>query len=414
MWLHISEPAANIIGGVTKTRTRTNQRKAALTQQSRQATYGSNPISRIKSFSGPLTQPLFRRGVLVKRAAPNVAMSVNLLDDLVATPWRHGFIALMRRINADPAIAPVGTALLPYAEPFRIGQKPSLVFAPSEVAEARIKDNRLHIRLHSLGMLGPNGPLPIHVTEIAREREALRGDTTLSNFLDVFHHRSLALLYRAWASAQAAASLDRPDHDRFSFYVGCVSGTSPRRDRTVRLPSHARLASGVHLVHEARNPDALAMTVAHRFGVPARIDEWSLHWTVLPPKLQCRAGEERMSAILGGGAVLGEQVPGKMHRFCLVLGPLDIETYHRLTPRGADLLRLVALVRAHMGLEYEWLLELQIRPQDATCASLGDHQQLGWSGWLGESPAGEPVVGMRFEPELYVKQLVRNMKQVQR
>jgi type VI secretion system protein ImpH len=331
----------------------------------------------------------------------------------MAKPWRYGFLALMRRINANPATDPVGAALLPQAETFRIGQKPSLIFAPSEIAEARLEGNRLHIRLHSLGMLGPNGPLPIHVTEIARDREVFRGDTALSNFLDIFHHRSLSLLYRAWASAQATASLDRSDHDRFSFYIGCLSGGAPRLNRTVALPSHARLALGAHLVHEARNPDALARAAAHYFGVHARIEEWSLHWTVLPPQLRCRMGQEHMSASLGGGAVLGEQVPGKMHRFSLMLGPLDIETYHSFTPRGANLLRLVALVRAYMSLEYEWMLELQIRPQAATPARLGDYQQLGWSGWLGESPPGVPVIGMRFEPEQYVEQLVVNMAKEQ-
>lgn len=392
---------------MTETCIRIDLEKAELAQKSCHVTCECYLIRTSSDQSGRSPGP-FQDGVFVERAARNVAMSAKLIEGLLAKPWRYGFFALMRRINANPATYPVGAALLPQAETFRVGQKPSLIFAPSEVAEARIKGNKLHIRLHSLGMMGPNGPLPIHVTEIAREREELRGDATLCNFLDIFHHRSLSLLYRAWASAQATASLDRPDHDRFSFYIGCLSGASPRQNRTVMLPSHARLASGAHLVCEARNPDALAMAVAHHFGVPARIEEWSLHWTVLPPELQCRTGQERMSAALGGGAVLGEQVPGKMHRFCLVLGPLDIGTYHSFTPRGADLLRLVALVRAYMGLEYEWMLELQIRPHEATPARLGGRQQLGWSGWLGESPTGGPVVGMRFEPERYVAQLVGN------
>ncbi|HTR07612.1 MAG TPA: type VI secretion system baseplate subunit TssG [Paraburkholderia sp.] len=342
------------------------------------------------------------------RTKLTVALPVELIDRLQATPWKYGFFALMRRINANPAIDPVGKASLPATEPFKVGQKPSLIFAPSEIADARVVNGKLRIRLYGLGMLGPNGPLPIHVTEIAREREELRKDPTLCNFLDIFHHRSLTLFYRAWASAQSAASLDRPDDDRFSFYIGCLSGRSPRHDRTVSLPLHARLSAAPHLVSEARNVDALAMSVAHHFGVPVRIEEFSDHWMMLPPELQCRIRQQGMSASLGRGAILGGHVPDRRHRFCMVIGPLDMADYHRFTPRGDSLLRLVAWVRAYMGLEFEWLLELQIKPHCAPPAVMGDQHQLGWSAWLGESPGGEPVVGMRFEPEQYVAQLVQN------
>ena len=105
------------------------------------------------------------------RTARNVAISAEQIEQLQATPWCYGFFALMRRINANPACDPVGAAILPRTEFFRVGQKPSLIFAPSEIADAELKNGKLHIRLYSLGMLGPNGPLPIHVTEIARERE---------------------------------------------------------------------------------------------------------------------------------------------------------------------------------------------------------------------------------------------------
>lgn len=342
------------------------------------------------------------------RELPTTGLSPEMIENLLAEPWNYSFFALMRRICANPAIDPVGTACQPQAEPFRLGQKPSLAFAPSEIADARIKHDKLGIRLFSLGMLGPNGPLPIHVTEIAREREEWRGDSTLCDFLDIFHHRYLTLLYRTWAVAQATASLDRPDDDYFSFCVACLSGHLYRPERAGFLPSHPRLAVSSHLVRESRNVDGLRQTLAYYFGVPVCIEEWSRHWIVLPSELQCCMGERSSSATLGGGAMLGEQVSSGRHRFCIVIGPLDIGTYHDFTPRGDNLLPLIMLVRMFVGLEYEWLLELQIKPGEATPAVLGDNQRLGWSGWLGESPTGDPVVGMCFEPEPYMEQLVKN------
>lgn len=341
-------------------------------------------------------------------AAPVPPLSQALIAHLEAEPWRYGFLALMRRINANPAIDPVGTARLPATEMFRLGQKASLIFAPREIADATFKNGRLHIRLFSLGMLGPNGPLPIHVTEIAREREESRRDPTLSNFLDIFHHRSLSLMFRAWKWSQSAVSLDRADDDHFSFYVASLAGDLRRRDRPFPLAGHARLSAAPHLVRPSRNPDGLRGTLVRYFGVPVEIAEFELHWMAIEPGCESRVGGESMSSCVAMGATLGQVVPDCRHRFRIVLGPLDAETYHRFTPRGADLLKLIEFVRTFVGREYSWELELRLKPQSATPAVMGGLQQLGWSSWLGHSPEGRPITGMRFEPENYVRQLRRN------
>lgn len=342
---------------------------------------------------------------MMERTQLVAALPPELIERVQDTPWKYSFFALMRRVSANPDIDPVGTALLSKREPFQLGQKPSLIFAPSEIADARVVNGKLRIRLYSLGMLGPNGPLPLHVTEIAREREEHRRDPTLSNFLDIFHHGALALLYRAWASAQSVVSLDRPERDRFSFYVGSLSGCMFRYTRTVSLPTHARLAASPHLIREARSPDALAASTAWHFGVPVRIEELSDDWIALPSELQCRMGQEVGAATLGCGAMLGGHVFSRSHRFCMVIGPVDLETYQRFTPQGKDLLRLIAWVRAYIGREYEWLLELQIRPDCMPEAMLGDQHKLGWSSWMGRQAGRQPVVGMRIEPEQYLRQL---------
>lgn len=165
---------------------------------------------------------------MTQAAVADTALSPQALARLRAEPWRYGFLALLRRIGADARIDPIGKARRPQAEPFRLGQQPSLAFAPREIASVGDANGRLKVRLFGLGMLGPNGPLPIHVTEIARDREESRRDPTLGNFLDIFHHRYLTLLYRAWASAQAAAGLDRPDDERFR----STSRASPARIST--------------------------------------------------------------------------------------------------------------------------------------------------------------------------------------
>ncbi|WP_250475289.1 type VI secretion system baseplate subunit TssG [Caballeronia sp. GAFFF1] len=335
-------------------------------------------------------------------------LSLAYVERLQTEPWRYGFLPLLRSVGARSSVEAIGSAHLPATEPFRLGQRPSLIFAPCEVASAELKSGKLHIRLFGLGMLGPNGSLPIHVTEIAREREESRRDPTLSHFLNIFHHRSLSLLYRAWASAQSTASLDRSHDERFSLYMASVSGHALRRDRIPFLPEHARLSAASHLVCGARNVDGLRASLAAYFRVPLKIEEYQLHWMVIPAQNRSIMGEQRMSSYLSAGAMLGEQTPDCQYRFRIVIGPLHIEDYQRFTPRGSELLRLVEGVRAFVSEEYDWELELQIEPESAPPAVLGGAQQLGWSSWLGQSPAGVPITGMRFEPEQYMLQLREN------
>jgi len=120
-----------------------------------------------------------------------------------------------------------------------------------------------------------------------------------------------------------------------------------------------------------------------------------------------------MSSYVGAGAMLGEQVPDCQYRFRIVIGPVEIEQYQRFTPRGSDLLKLVEWVRAFVSEEFDWELELHIKPESAPPAVLGGPQQFGWSSWLGASPPDARITDMRFEPEQNMPELRRNARRNQ-
>ncbi|MGJ7578662.1 type VI secretion system baseplate subunit TssG [Variovorax sp. RHLX14] len=337
-----------------------------------------------------------------------------LLMRFQKAPWTCGFIALLRRFGAAQPDAPrIGLARRPRQEAFRLGQVASLAFAPREVAELVLPDGEVTaagrgnqpsvpmVRLFGLGLLGPNGPLPLHYTELVRERTEHHGDTTLADFIDLFHHRYLTHVYRAWAQAQAAAGLDRVDDETFSRYVAWLTGHDPLEIRDSVLPAHARLSASAHLVHGSRHVDGLAGTLAHYFGVQVVLETFVLHWIGIDPQDRTRLGQASVSCILGEGAVLGEVVADRQSKFRLVVGPLRLADYLRFTPGGRDLPVLVEWVRAFVGYEFVWDVELRVRRDDVPPARLDESQRLGWSTWLGDD-AGEPrghAVGMVFEPE---------------
>ncbi|KGX15436.1 type VI secretion system baseplate subunit TssG [Burkholderia pseudomallei] len=317
-------------------------------------------------------------------------------------PWRAGFLSLLRAIAARDTRMPLpGTACLPKEEAFRIGQRPSMAFAPREIASLDVQRGRLDIQLFGLGLWGPQGPLPLHMTELAYNRAESYQDHAIAHFSNLFHHRALALFYRAWASSQAAVSLDRAEHETFSFYIGSLMGTDPEEAARTHPPTHARYAACAHLVREARNPDGVAATLSHYFGVPIAVDEYVFHWIRIAPPERCLLGARAASTVMGEGALLGDMVADCQHKFRLVIGPLDLDQYLRLTPHGNDLPTLVDWVRAFVGHEYDWEIKLLVKPRAAPPARADTTHRLGYSTWLGESRDDRPVVGMVFEPEKY-------------
>jgi type VI secretion system protein ImpH len=268
---------------------------------------------------------------------------------------------------------------------------------------------RAHIKLFGLGALGPNGALPIHFTELVRERVEAKRDNTLADFIDLFHHRAFSHIYRAWAQSQSAAGLDRAGEETFSPYIARLAGDEPSEVQHTALAPHARWASSAHRVRAARNPEGLVSTLARFFGVLVQLREYMLQWMPIEPQDHCILGQPRPSSVLGEGAMLGEVVPDRQSRFRLLIGPLDMEGYLRLTPQGSasgkDLPALRDIVRSFVGFEYVWEVELLIRSEAAPQTRLGDSTQLGWSSWMASAPPGSSasrsVTGMVFEPESY-------------
>lgn len=315
-------------------------------------------------------------------------------------PWDYSFTTLMRTIEAQHKTMPlIGKSSRIDQECFTLGQAPSLAFAPREIAHIDHDDDKYHIQLFSVGMIGPNGPLPIHYTEMIKDRVETHRDRTWLNFLNMFQHRALSLLYRAWANGQATAGLDRPEEERFSRYIQCLSGTVPTASA---LPSHAQCAHSAHLVRHHHDPVALAKVIAHYFAVPAAIEEYCFHWLALEQQDQTHIGQGTDTAMMGCGAIMGSHVPDVQQKFRIVLGPLSLTDYVAFAPDGDNFAALIALIRSFIGYQYTWEICLQLRHDAVPAAYTNNTVQLGRSAWINtQQPRQQPISGMQYEPECY-------------
>lgn len=307
-----------------------------------------------------------------------------LFAAIAVAPWHWNYFQALRLLDClNPDLPRLGQARRPADEPVRLGQEPALDFAPASLARLAPGHGAVPARIsvRFLGLFGPNGPLPLHLSEYARNRLLHAGDASLTRFADLIHHRFLSLFYRAWAQAQPCVSLDRPEQDRFALYVGalCGLGLDSLRGRDA-LPDHAKLHFAASLSRQVRNAEGLAGLLSGCLGLPVVVESFVGHWMGLRECDCLRLGH---CGQLGRDAMLGHRVWDRQHKFRLLVGPLSLPDYGDLLPQASGLALLAAAVRNYVGLEYDWDLRLLLRADCVPRLALGGIQRLGYSSWLG-------------------------------
>lgn len=313
-----------------------------------------------------------------------------LEEALAAAPYRFDFYQALRRLECAYHDRPrLGSSRRPDQDPVRLGQDPSMAFAPSTLASySPGEENRPgRLLVNFFGLLGPNGPLPLHLTEYVRDRLRNASDPTLARFLDVFHHRMLSFFFRAWANAQPAASYDRPEADRFALYIGALFGLGmpSLRDRD-DFPDLAKLHHAGHLACQAKNPESLRAMVEDFFRVPVVLEEFVGEWLELPGADLCRLGASPEASALGRSITLGSRTWERQYQFRVVLGPLDVATYQSFLPGQENPGRLRALVRNFAGDELAWDVRLVLKREQVPGLRLDGTGRLGWTTWLAAAP----------------------------
>jgi type VI secretion system protein ImpH len=332
--------------------------------------------------AGPETQA-------ASREAAAAAALAELLRSVHADPSAFDFFALLRRVDSLRRHLPrTGEAQRPRQEALRLAQAPELDFAPAPLhalqwpgSQTSRTAPRLVVRF--FGLLGPMGPMPLHFTEVVRERLLHHGDTTLAHFLDLFHHRLLSLFYRAWAQAQPVVHLDRPAEDRFRVWLGALAGVPPGADPRVggsgALPPHALAYQAGWLTSRSRHPEMLCKVIGQFFGVQARVEEHVGQWLPIAREDRTRLSFARNRpernatppAGLGRSANAGSRVWDRQYRFRLQLGPLTHAQVLSFLPGGEAWPRLLHWVRLLAGREMHWELQLDLAAGEQPPPRLG-------------------------------------------
>jgi type VI secretion system protein ImpH len=318
------------------------------------------------------------------------AAAAALFDEIDRGAAKFDLFQAMRRIENVFVDKPrLGDAMRPGEEPIRFAQEPSLIFAPAPIAALDRKDMARPPRLvqRVFGFMGPNGALPIHLTEYARERLLYDNDPTFVRFLDTLLHRFGLFFYRAWARAQPVVGLDRPADATIVRHIGALIGVVEKSTRERdELGDFPKLFFAGRLARSVRDADGLEAWLSLQFDVAVHVAQFQGHWMPLGRNERSRLMRDGQSAV-GRGAVLGRTVWDVQHKFRIVIGPLRWERFAALLPGGHALEQLKALVRQYVGFEFAWDLRLILRREDVPSWTLeggrdGRVGRLGRTAWL--------------------------------
>lgn len=311
--------------------------------------------------------------------------------DLTDLPPGIEAFELMRRLES-PAHR-FGHAGGPAQEPARLGQAIRLGPAACEVAHwsTATADRPARIALEIMGLFGPEGPMPLHISRRIHERMSERwfagdplsepgADRAFLEFGNLLQHRMMALFYRAHAEAQPAIAADHGGRGRLAAMLAALAECGlPGVEAEAVLLRHA-----TDLASQIRNPERIAALVSDLLAAPVRVREFAPHWQEIPHHLSSRLG--RAHAGLGRGALLGPRVYQPQARAELVVGPLDLARYRVLMAPGPAREALTRLVRLVMGDEIGFDLRLVLAAAEVPPPVLGAGIALGHTGWLDGPP----------------------------
>jgi type VI secretion system protein ImpH len=302
------------------------------------------------------------------------------IAEIEQEPWRFDFYNVLRRLERTFSERPrIGDSATPRDEYALLGQDPYMDFPASTLSRfERLDDGRMRILVKFLGLLGPQGALPLATTEEAYGWFLMQDDA-FPRFLDIIQHRFLQLFFRAWADARPIAQHERPDDDRFETYVGVPIGLGSRPYRHLdSLPDTGKLAFAGLLGAQTKSASRLRGFIRGFFGIKVEIDQFVGSRLMLEEKDHARLGQ----CALGVDIIVGASFYSVQDKIRIRLYVKDMAEYRRFLPEGDRSEPLADMVFFYIGEELDWDIELAIPAKSVEPIALGKSGALGWTSWL--------------------------------
>jgi type VI secretion system protein ImpH len=331
------------------------------------------------------------------------------VDPLLAVARRTNFFPLVSMIERVTSEAVrIGGEGPPNKEAIRFRHDSNLTFSAGDVSSAVVRhipmdaDNPhgalrpvVEIVTTFLGLTGSSSPMPLYLAEEVNHEDE---KSARRDFLDIFHHRLVSILYRAVMRYSLAREHRVNEPDPWLARALSLAGMDPD---TFVAPSAIPLAKllrlGPLVGRRARGARAVssALNILVEDYLPARaavrVEEFAGDWVPIHNDQQCSLGVR--NNILGRHAMLGGKVFDKSNRFQVVIGPLDTRgrTNFSVGGKGLRVLREGLRLLVRESLDYDVELHIEEGATKPYRLSTRDPSRLGSDTRLGTSSEGEII-----------------------
>jgi len=336
------------------------------------------------------------------------------MDALLAEPQRFKFFQAVRLLEQCFSRQEQGATRHTVPVHLRFPNAPGLGFPPSEIVDAVAYDKngevladeaarraavaegrlgRVDVTPAFFGLLGGQGALPLHYSEMLANRESLQRDRGARAFIDIFSNRAAALFYAAWKKYRMPL---RHEADQDHHYLPLLLalggiGHPALRDRLHNGAGRVFDESLAHYAAAARQRPVsapfLQRVLQDYFGAPLRVEQFVGRWYDVPPQNRTRLGQP--GAVLGVSALAGDRIWQRDLRIRLWIGPLSSQAYTDFLPGGERAQALEKLLTMFGGMTFEYEVRLVLARESVTPSRLGEggEVRLGWNSFLCTEPA---------------------------
>ena len=213
----------------------------------------------------------------------------------------------------------IGEGSEPNKEAVRLKSAVDLEFPASDIVEINHENEGpvpSSVTVNFLGLAGALGPLPKPFTELILERLREK-DSALKDFLDIFNHRLLSLLFRSRKRYRLTLDHKPPGEDAFSGFLFSVIGlgTPGLRDQ-LQIKDRAVLRYGGLLAHQPRSLVGLEQILRDYFQIEVKGQQLCGQWYQLDEDQQTAIGVDGRNQRLGVDAVVvGKRVWDQQGQF---------------------------------------------------------------------------------------------------
>jgi type VI secretion system protein ImpH len=319
-------------------------------------------------------------------------------DWLFAEGHRFDFFQAVRLLEIihssnGERLAPPGQSADPAKEIVHFRSEVKLDFPSSDVEQIKRRQDipkreqpraPAEMAVNFLGLAGCLGALDMPSTELVLQRTS-HNDKALRDFLDIFNHRLVSLLYRIRKHHRVGLGSATPGDDQVARYLYSLIGMgTPRLQGRMHVRDRALLYYAGILAQQPRSIAGLQRILTDYFQLEVKTSQFVGQWCELEEDQWTRIGESGTNQRLGRDTCLvGTRVWDQHARFEIELGPLGLEDFESFLPTEWRFGVLCDLVRFYVKDEFEFNIRLVLKADEIPSVALSTEPALSWMSWLG-------------------------------